>query len=129
MNPKRTMSQALHAGNLSAEAVAFVAAGAAGTTTASAPPSEPAPAPRAHPLTLAGPASAPAVSESVLLHSPLPVERRAPVSMTFRLPAELPSALLRTAMERKLRGESPCTQQDIVAHAVREWLERNAPCG
>ena len=129
MNPKRTMSQALHSVNLSTEAAAFVAAGAAGTTLASAPPSEPAPAPRAHPLTLAVPASTPAASESVLLHSPLPAERRAPVSMTFRLPAELPSALLRTAMERKLRGESPCTQQDIVAQAVREWLERNVPRG
>jgi hypothetical protein len=30
-------------------------------------------------------------------------------------------------MERKLRGEKPCTQQDLVAQAVREWLERNAP--
>ena len=34
--------------------------------------------------------------------------------------------LLRVAMERKLRGERPFTQQDIVAQAVREWLERNA---
>jgi hypothetical protein len=47
--------------------------------------------------------------------------------MTFRLPAELPAALLRAAMERKLRGEPPSTQQDIVAQAVREWLERNVP--
>ena len=45
--------------------------------------------------------------------------------MTFRLPAELPTALLRAAMERKLRGEEPCTQQDIVAEAVRDWLERH----
>jgi len=49
--------------------------------------------------------------------------------MTFRLPAELPAALLCAAMERKLRGEIPCSQQDIVAQAVREWLERNAPRG
>jgi hypothetical protein len=34
--------------------------------------------------------------------------------------------LLRVAMERKLRGERPFTQQDIVAEALREWLERNA---
>ena len=61
--------------------------------------------------------------------SPLPVERRAPVSVTVRLPAELPPALLRVAMERKLRGERPFTQQDIVAQAVREWLERNAEPG
>ena len=45
--------------------------------------------------------------------------------MTFRLPTELPAALLRVAMERKLRREEPFTQQDIVAQALREWLERN----
>jgi hypothetical protein len=32
-------------------------------------------------------------------------------------------------MERKLRGEPPYTQQDIVAQAVREWLERNGSRG
>ena len=43
MNPKRTMSQALHSVNLSAAAAAFVAAGAAGNMASSAPPPEPAP--------------------------------------------------------------------------------------
>ena len=115
MNPKRTMSQALHAGNLSAEAVAFVAAGAA------------TPAAQVRILPVAVPAGVPEFGDSAFVHSPLPADRHAPVSMTFRLPAELPSVLLRVAMERKLRGERPCTQQDIVAQAVREWLERNAP--
>ena len=116
MNPKRTMSQALHAVNLGAEAAAFVAAGAAQTTMIPEPASAPTPV-------------APGLRATGFTHSPLPAERRAPVSMTFRLPAELPSALLRAAMERKLRGEQPGTQQDIVAQAVREWLERNAPRG
>ena len=62
---------------------------------------------------------------AAFVHSPLPAERHAPVSMTFRLPPELPAALLRVAMERKLRREEPFTQQDIVAQALREWLERN----
>ena len=127
MNPKRTMSQALHAGNLSAEAVAFVAAGAAGTAGASTLPPELAPDSRAGLPPVATPTAVPESRAMAFSHSPLPAERRAPVSMTFRLPAELPAALLRVAMERKLRGESPCTQQDIVAQAVREWLERNAP--
>jgi hypothetical protein len=129
MNPKRTMSQALHSVNLSTEAAAFVAAGAAGTPLAAAPPPEPVPDFRARLPPVAVSVGAPESLALALGHSPLPVERRAPVSMTFRLPAELPSALLRVAMERKLRGEAPCTQQDIVAHAVREWLERNAPRG
>jgi hypothetical protein len=124
MNPKRTMSEALHASNLGAEAAAFVAAGSPATAT---PTPAPAPAARANLATVTVPVAIPAASESAFIHSPLPAERRAPVSMTFRLPAELPSALLRVAMERKLRGEPPCTQQDIVAQAVREWLERNVP--
>ena len=129
MNPKRTMSQALHAVNLGAEAVAFVAAGAAQTTMIPEPASAPTPVARASSLPVAVPEVAPGLRETGFTHSPLPAERRAPVSMTFRLPAELPSALLRAAMERKLRGELPGTQQDIVAQAVREWLERNAPRG
>ena len=128
MNPKRTMSEALQAGNLSTEAVAFVAAGAAGTAVAAAPPPVAAtPETRVRILPVAVPAVVPESGQSAFVHSLLPADRRAPVSMTFRLPAELPSVLLRVAMERKLRGERPCTQQDIVAQAVREWLERNAP--
>ena len=46
MNPKRTMSEALHASNLGAEAAAFVAAGAAGSVVAGTPPPAPAPAAR-----------------------------------------------------------------------------------
>lgn len=129
MNPKRTMSQALHAVNLGAEAAAFVAAGAAQTTMIPEPASAPTPVAPASSRPVAGPEVAPGLRATGFTHSPLPAERRAPVSMTFRLPAELPSALLRAAMERKLRGELPGTQQDIVAQAVREWLERNAPRG
>ncbi len=45
--------------------------------------------------------------------------------MSFRLPAELPVALMRASMERKLRREKPFTQQEMVAQAVHEWLRRN----
>ena len=129
MNLKRTMSQALHASKLTEEAAAFVAAGAAGTVVSSKPAPSLSPEPRADVATLPVPAPALAPGDSAFVHSPLPAERHAPVSMTFRLPAELPAALLRVAMERKLRREEPFTQQDIVAQAVREWLERNAQRG
>lgn len=129
MNSKRTMSEALQAGSLSADAAAFVAAGAAGNSGTTAPAASALKYPRATILPPTLPADAGNPSGAPFIHSPLPLERRAPVSMTFRLPAELPSALLRAAMERKLRGEQPGTQQDIVAQAVREWLERNAPRG
>ena len=47
------------------------------------------------------------------------------VSMTVRLPVELPNALLRISVERKLQRQKPCTQQEMVAAAIREWLRRN----
>ena len=123
MTTKRTMSQALHASNLGPEALAFVAAGA-GTVPSALSETENSgvTVKEAHTPSLSS--SLPLVPNCV--PSLLPAERRAPVSVTVRLPAELPPALLREAMERKLRGERPCTQQEIVAQAVREWLERNA---
>jgi hypothetical protein len=122
MNTKRTMSQALHASNLGSEAMAFVAAGAA-----TPPASEPEPEFRDTPSINAGRSTPPPMpAPPNFVTSPLPAERRGPVSITVRLPAELPTALLRETMERRLRGERPCTQQEIVAQALREWLERNA---
>ena len=124
MNTKRTMSQALQTNNLGAEALAFVAAGAAAApnTSSQSLPTE------ASSVDAAELATAPPPPvQTNFVSSLLPAERRGPLSITVRLPAELPPALLRVAMERKLRGERPFTQQDIVAQAVREWLERNAP--
>ena len=124
MNTKRTMSQALQTNSLGAEARAFIAAGSVPVPTTK-PESVPV---EAGPLDAGkGLVTATAPAPANFVSSPLPAERRGPVSITVRLPAELPPALLRVAMERKLRGERPFTQQDIVAQAVREWLERNAP--
>ena len=47
------------------------------------------------------------------------------VSVNFRLPANLPSALLKVSSERKLKKIRPYTQQDIIAEAITEWLKRN----
>ena len=49
-----------------------------------------------------------------------------PVSMTFRLPADLPGILVQVSAARKVRRQSPFSQQDIVAQALREWLTKHA---
>ena len=45
--------------------------------------------------------------------------------LSVRLPAEIPQALLRASLDRKLKRLKPWTQQDIVAEAVMQWLKRN----
>jgi hypothetical protein len=134
MNLKRTMSEALRAGSLSEEAAAFLAAGALGAAPASSPsvgvPStDGAHQPETLPCQLVREQSPAESPPRPLAFSPPATERSAPVSMTFRLPAGFPAALMRAAMERKLRREEPFTQQDIVAQAVREWLQRNGHPG
>jgi len=49
----------------------------------------------------------------------------ATVSATFRLPANIPPALLKTSSERKIKKIYPFTQQDIVAEALTAWLKQN----
>lgn len=48
------------------------------------------------------------------------------VSMTFRLPSELSSRLMRASVERKLRRQRPFSQQDIISEALGQWLEKNS---
>jgi hypothetical protein len=47
------------------------------------------------------------------------------VSMTFRLPADLPGRMIQVSADRKVRREAPFSQQDIVAEALREWLDKH----
>ena len=77
MNPKRTMSQALHAGRLTEEAAAFLAAGAAASRVIPAPPDDPLPESLASIPPVAMPVAAPESGEPACVHSLLPVERRA----------------------------------------------------
>jgi hypothetical protein len=48
------------------------------------------------------------------------------VSQTYRLPADLVKELTRVAVFRKLDRSAPWSQQDIVAEAIRDWLEKHA---
>ena len=44
------------------------------------------------------------------------------ISMTFRLPSELSSRLMRASVERKLKRQRPFSQQDIITEALAQWL-------
>ena len=105
---RRSMSQALQTGKLSDDALAFVSGKTARPgaevpldTTPTPPPQND--VPKSKPAD-----SFPSVAGIA--------------SITVRLPAKLPSRLLRASVERKLLREQPFTQQDIVAEALDAWL-------
>jgi hypothetical protein len=52
-------------------------------------------------------------------------ESVAVVTMTFRVPATIPTSLLKASSERKMKKLRPFTQQDIVAEALTAWLQKN----
>src|ERR1017187_5240756 len=114
--PRRTLSAALQTRELSDEALAFVN----GTGNNGAKPITPAnnsSVPRATPPANGVPIASPTVLE---------VPSSGTVSMTFRLPSELSSRLIRASVERKLKRERPFSQQDIITQALAQWLERNS---
>ncbi len=43
-------------------------------------------------------------------------------SVTFRLPPELATSLVRASADRKVKRERPHSQQEIAADAIGEWL-------
>jgi hypothetical protein len=105
----------LQTGKLTDEALAFV--NGAGTNGAK-------------PIASANDSSVPrATSPSNGVYIAAPAVAEVPtagtVSMTFRLPSELSSRLIRVSVERKLKRQPPFSQQDIVADALTQWLARN----
>ncbi len=123
---RRTMSQALRTVDLSAEARAFLTPPVPQSFSPSPAPKPPAVGSTVPQLPLA---SAPANIVAVLTPPAAPPSDPPPaaglVSMTFRLAPELPAALLRASVERKVRKQRPCTQQEIVTEAVKQWLKAN----
>ncbi|SRR5260221_14116560 len=77
-----------------------------------APKDEEPPAPRKP----TAPRKAPAVTQSPSVL----------VSQTYRLPADLVKELTKTAVARKLDRTPPWSQQDIVAEALKQWLDKHA---
>lgn len=128
MQPKRSLSDALCVTELNPEARAFLK-GEAAAPGASPPPSPShgesgPPGPRSGVRDGASPPEAtPDGPASPGLAPPALVS--ATVSMTFRLPAELATALLRVSVERRLQNAEPFTQQGIVTVAVQDWLARH----
>jgi hypothetical protein len=47
------------------------------------------------------------------------------VSVNFRLPSNIPPALLKASSDRKIKKLQPFTQQNIVAEALNAWLQKN----
>lgn len=47
------------------------------------------------------------------------------VSLSIRVPTEIPDGLLRASVDRKLKRQRPFTQQEIAAEALRLWLRKN----
>jgi len=125
---RRTMSQALQTAKLSEAALAFIHEG---TARASVAPmttvngAERTEVPVATTIAPTDHKAASPPSNALGEPSPAPPVPSGPVSMTFRLPAEIPAGLIRASADRKLRRQPPCTQQDIVAEALTSWL--NSP--
>jgi hypothetical protein len=77
------------------------------------------------------PAAAPKASEEPQHPAKARVEKErevqsvAIVSVTFRLPANIPPTLLKASSDRKIKKIHPFTQQDIVAEALTDWLKKN----
>lgn len=46
------------------------------------------------------------------------------VGLSFRVPFELQQGLLRMSSDRKLKRQSPWTQQEIAAEALAAWLKK-----
>ena len=47
------------------------------------------------------------------------------MTLSVRLPSEIPLKILRAATDRKIARVRPWTQQEIVAEALTLWLRKN----
>jgi hypothetical protein len=52
------------------------------------------------------------------------VLRGGTVSLSVRVPFEIPDALVRGSADRKVKRQRPFTQQDITVEAVSQWLKK-----
>lgn len=112
---RRSMSAALQTVDLPPEALALIQEGTPRPMRSVAPePLEETAPNRERPRKERAPHTKP-------VSNPMP---RPVVAMTVRISKDLTDALLRLSVERRLRGEGPHTQQEMVAEAIGEWLQR-----
>lgn len=142
---RRSMGDALQTASLPPEAMALIREGTpkpratlevvreAPGARAQAPAAETELAPETKPVkpeAAAEPAEPKRRPERGRAKSPAEIPAEAPegvtgmVPVTFRLPAHIPGALVRASADRKIRRLRPYTQQEIVAEALSEWLEK-----
>jgi hypothetical protein len=117
------MTEALRTGEVTEEALAFVAGRAPRPSKDRLPSSQPRTVASAAvaPMPVQPSIAAPIPNDvSAILEHPVP--SAGATSITVRLPGSLPPRLLRASLERKLRRQTPFTQQDIVAAALDHWL-------
>ena len=132
--PRRPMTAALRTADLPPEMLAFVKAGT--------PQPQIVPVIRENPVQLepasgktmeSTPAVPPRFEEEESLRptkprtirDPEPVAHPGLVSLSIRVPPEVPEGLVRASAERKIKRLRPWTQQEIVAEAITQWLKRN----
>jgi hypothetical protein len=70
----------------------------------------------------APPATVASTSDKPRLTSPGRSSRER-VTLTVRLESDIVAALVRASAERKIRQETPYTQQDIISEALKQWLQ------
>jgi len=58
--------------------------------------------------------------------TPLQVQAEERIAVTVRLPRNLAHALIDASAERRKKREKAWSQQEIVAEALAEWLEKQA---
>lgn len=123
---RRSMAAALRTGEVTEEALAFVTGKTPrqGAEPASVAQLQ-APASSSPVQMPPQPSAAAPIPNAVSENIPVPVAGPGTVSITVRLPESLPARLLRASVERKLRRETPFTQQDIVAEALDHWLRQH----
>ena len=125
---RRSMSQALQTAEFGEEALTFVS-GKTPRPRMEAVVGTPEKMPTEDPDRHRGPGTDTPAPPQHGVSSPKPPEAARSVagivSITVRLPANLPTRLLRASLERKLQRKEPFTQQDIVAAALQQWLMRN----
>jgi hypothetical protein len=123
---RRSMTEALRTGDVTEEALAFVTGKVPRQGADQAPVVHPQGSASSSPVQMPSqPSAAAPIPNAVSENSATPLAGPGTVSITVRLPESLPPRLLRASVERKLRRETPFTQQDIVAEALDHWLRQH----
>ena len=115
---RRTMGEALMTEGFSRDALAFVSGEASTSPTPPVVPTRLETPPRRR--------TSPATNRPARRGTNAAIAYDSMVSMTFRLPADLPNRLIQASAERRLLRKSPSSQQAIVAEALRDWFDRRS---